>query len=106
MKEFGKIIKSSFILKYYEDLNFRQSIEKMLSHIELMNRFAKAVFFSNNQEFQSDRRCGCHKRGARKDYPMQIIAAKCDCFVELYVLIGNAHKSIVSGRIGGDNSGH
>jgi len=23
-----------------------------LSHIELMNRFAKAVFFSNNQEFQ------------------------------------------------------
>jgi TnpA family transposase len=24
----------------------------MLSHIELMNRLAKAVFFSNNQEFQ------------------------------------------------------
>ena len=52
MKEFGKIIKSSFILKYYDDLALRQSIEKMLSHIELMNRFAKAVFFSNNQEFQ------------------------------------------------------
>ena len=52
MKEFGKIIKSSFILKYYDDLTLRQSIEKMLSHIELMNRFAKAVFFSNNQEFQ------------------------------------------------------
>ena len=44
MKEFGKIIKSSFILKYYDDLALRQSIEKMLSHIELMNRFAKAVF--------------------------------------------------------------
>ena len=52
MKEFGKIIKSSFILKYYDDLALQQSIEKMLSHIELMNRFAKAVFFSNNQEFQ------------------------------------------------------
>ena len=52
MKEFGKIIKSSFILKYYDDLALRPSIEKMLSHLELMNRFAKAVFFSNNQEFQ------------------------------------------------------
>lgn len=52
MKEFGKIIRTSFILKYYDDCNLRQSIEKMLSHIELMNRFAKAVFFSNNQEFQ------------------------------------------------------
>jgi TnpA family transposase len=52
MKEFGKIIRTSFILKYYDDLDLRQSIEKMLSHIELMNRFAKAVFFSNNQEFQ------------------------------------------------------
>ena len=30
----------------------RQSIGKMLSHIELMNRFAKAAFFSNNKEFQ------------------------------------------------------
>ena len=46
------IIKSSFVLKYYDDLNFRQLIEKMLSHIELMNRFATEVFFSNNQEFQ------------------------------------------------------
>lgn len=30
----------------------RQSIEKMFNHIELMNRFAKAVFFNNNQKFQ------------------------------------------------------
>lgn len=52
MKEFGKITRTAFILKYYDDIELRQSIEKMLSHIELMNRFAKAVFFSNNQEFQ------------------------------------------------------
>lgn len=32
MKEFGKIIKSFFILKYYDELALRQSIEKMLSH--------------------------------------------------------------------------
>ena len=52
MKEFGKITRTSFILRYYNDLELRQSIEKLLSHIELMNRFSKAVFFGNNQEFQ------------------------------------------------------
>ena len=52
MKEFGKIFRTEFILKYYNDLELRQSIEKLLSHIELMNRFSKAVFFGNNQEFQ------------------------------------------------------
>jgi TnpA family transposase len=52
MKEFGKITRTSFILRYYDDLELRQSIEKLLSHIELMNRFSKAVFFGNNQEFQ------------------------------------------------------
>ena len=52
LKEFGKIIRTTFILKYYDDLELRQSVEKLLSHIEMMNRFAKAVFFGNNQEFQ------------------------------------------------------
>lgn len=50
-KEFGRIIRSSFILRYYDDLELRQSVEKQLSHIEMMNRFAKSVFFGNNQEF-------------------------------------------------------
>jgi TnpA family transposase len=51
-KEFGKIIRTAFILGYYDDLELRQSIEKQLGHMEMMNRFAKAVFFGNNQEFQ------------------------------------------------------
>lgn len=51
-KEFGKIIRTAFILRYYDDLELRQSVEKQLSHIEMMNRFAKAVFFGQNQEFQ------------------------------------------------------
>ena len=52
MKEFGKVTRTTFILKYYDDVELRQSVEKLLSHIEMMNRFAKAVFFGNNQEFQ------------------------------------------------------
>lgn len=50
-KEFGRIIRTAYILKYYDDLDLRQTVEKQLSHIEMMNRFAKAVFFGNNQEF-------------------------------------------------------
>jgi TnpA family transposase len=51
MKEYGKIIKSGFILRYYDEREFRQAIELQLSHIELVNRFSKAVFFGNNQEY-------------------------------------------------------
>ena len=52
-KEFGRIIQTIFILKYYDDLALRQEIEKQLSHVELMNRFSKVVFFGQNQEFQA-----------------------------------------------------
>ena len=52
LKEYGRIIKSIFILKYYDDLELRQSIEKQLNLVELSHKFAKAVFFGSNQEFQ------------------------------------------------------
>ncbi len=51
LKEFGRIIKSLFILKYYDDVELRQSIEKQLNLVELSHKFAKAIFFGNNQEF-------------------------------------------------------
>jgi TnpA family transposase len=51
LKELGKVIRTCFILKYLDDLSLRQSVEKQLSHIEMMNRFSKAIFFGNNQEF-------------------------------------------------------
>ena len=54
LKEFGRIIKTLFILKYYDDLELRQTIEKQLNLVELSNKFAKAVFFGNNQEFQAE----------------------------------------------------
>ena len=53
LKEFGRLIKTEFILTYLDDLELRQRIEKQLNKVELANRFSKAVFFANNQEFQS-----------------------------------------------------
>lgn len=51
LKEFGRIIKSIFILTYYDDVELRQRIEKQLNKVELSNKFAKAIFFANNREF-------------------------------------------------------
>lgn len=52
LKEFGRIVKSIFILTYYDNLELRQRIEKQLNKIELSNKFSKAVFFADNREFQ------------------------------------------------------
>jgi TnpA family transposase len=52
IKEFGKIIKTIFLLKYIDDLGLRQSIEKQLNKVENSNKFSDAIFFANNQEFQ------------------------------------------------------
>ena len=51
LKEFGKITKSLFILKYYDDCAFRQSIETQLNKIESSNKFSKAVSFGHSNEF-------------------------------------------------------
>jgi len=52
LKEFGRIIKTIFILRYIDDVELRQTIEKQLNNVELYNKFSKAVFFANNQEFR------------------------------------------------------
>ena len=100
MKEFGKVTRTTFILKYYDDVELRQSVEKLLSHIEMMNRFAKAVFFGNNQEFQVDRRCGGNQRGARKNRFMPINPTKRNRFMELFIPIRPDNQSGVARRIG------
>jgi TnpA family transposase len=51
IKEFGKIIKTDFLLNYIDDVVLRQRIEKQLNKVEASNKFAKAVFFGNNAEF-------------------------------------------------------
>ncbi len=45
LKEFGKMIKTDFLLNYIDDVTLRQRIEKQLNKVEASNRFSKAVFF-------------------------------------------------------------
>lgn len=56
LKEFGKLLKSIFILKYVDDQAFRQAIEKQLNKIESSQKFSKAISFGHNQEIlQADK---------------------------------------------------
>lgn len=52
LKQFGRVIKTIFLLKYIDDVALRQIIEKLLNKLESSNKFGKAVFYGNNQEFQ------------------------------------------------------
>jgi TnpA family transposase len=51
LKEFGKGPKTLFILKYVDDVEFRQAIEKQLNKVESSNKFSRAVSYGHNQEF-------------------------------------------------------
>ena len=51
LKEYGRIHKTLFILKYVTNVEFRQAIEKQLNKGENSNKFSRAVGFDNNQEF-------------------------------------------------------
>lgn len=50
LKEFGKIIKSLYMLSYISDVKLRQAIEKQLNKGELSNRFNRAISFGGNQQ--------------------------------------------------------
>ena len=45
------MVKTDFLLNYIDDVKLRQRIEKQLNKVEASNRFSKAVFFGNNQEY-------------------------------------------------------
>jgi Transposase and inactivated derivatives, TnpA family len=77
IKEFGRIIKSIYILSYFDDVELRQRIEKQLNKVELSNKFSKAIFFSNNQEF---------KQGAKEE---QTVAATCMALIQNAILLWN-----------------
>lgn len=51
-KAFGQIIKTLFILRYIDDLELRQAVEKQLNKVELANRFTRAVAVGNPREFK------------------------------------------------------
>lgn len=52
LKEFGKVEKSIFLLKWIDLVDLRQAVEKQLNKGESANRFADAICFSRNQEFR------------------------------------------------------
>jgi len=49
LKEFGRIIKSIFVLKYIDDVTWRQIIEKQLNKGELANKFGSAISFAGEE---------------------------------------------------------
>lgn len=77
LKEFGRIIKSIFILTYFDDVELRQRIEKQLNKVELSNKFSKAVFFANSGEFK----CGTKEE--------QEIAAACKVLIQNAIILWN-----------------
>ena len=52
LTELGKMVKTRFLLNYFDSLEFRQSTGKQLNKGENTNRFRKAISFGNNREFQ------------------------------------------------------
>jgi TnpA family transposase len=81
LKEFGKIVKTIFILKYVNDPEFRQAIEKQLNKGESAQKFFKAISFGNNQEFaQSEKEEQENAEGCRRPIKNAII-----CWNYLYL---------------------
>lgn len=70
-------MKSIFILTYFDDVELRQRIEKQLNKVELSNKFSKAVFFANNQEFK----CGTKEE--------QEISAACKVLIQNIIVLWN-----------------
>ena len=54
LKEYGRLIKTQFLLHYMDDVELRQAIERQLNIVELIHRFSRAVFFADNQEFRAE----------------------------------------------------
>lgn len=54
LKEYGRIIKTQFLLRFMDDVELRQAIERQLNIVELTHRFSRAVFFGDNQEFRAE----------------------------------------------------
>jgi len=77
LKEFGRLIKTQFILTYYDNVTLRQRIEKQLNKVEQSNRFSKAVFFANGQELQHG------------DLEQQQIIAACTALIQNAIVLWN-----------------
>ncbi len=54
LNQLGRIYRSIYILKYYDELELRNSTEDMLNKMERSHQFAKAIFFDNNQKIKQE----------------------------------------------------
>jgi TnpA family transposase len=67
LKEFGKIEKSLFLLRWIDLVDLRQAVEKQLNKGENANRFADAICFGGSQEFlhaekmEQEMAAGCNR---------------------------------------------
>lgn len=78
LKEFGRGPKTLFILKYVDDVEFRQAIEKQLNKVESSNKFSKAVSYGHSQEFlQSEKEDEEIAEGCRRLIKNAIICWNC-----------------------------
>ena len=77
IKEFGRIIKSMFILTYFDKTELRQRIQKQLNKVEMSNRFSDAIFFADNREF---------KYSSKED---QDIATACKVLIQNAIVLWN-----------------
>ncbi len=77
LKSFGQIIKSDFILRYIDDVELRQAIERQLNKVELANRFTRAIAVGNPREFT---------QGDKED---QEIAESCNRLIKNSIICWN-----------------
>lgn len=51
-KEFGRLLKTHFILNYIDDQELRQNIQKQLNRVELSQKLSDKVLFGRNGKLQ------------------------------------------------------
>ena len=54
LKEYGRIIKTGYILDYVNNHEFRQSIEKQLNKVESIQKFSRAILVTGKYDFSSN----------------------------------------------------
>ena len=52
LKAFGQMVKTLLVLRYVDEIDLRQAIERQLSRVELAHRFTRDVAVGNPREFE------------------------------------------------------
>ncbi len=76
-KEYGRIIKSLYILDYFDDRTMRQNVQWMLNTSEGANKFGRAVSFDNGGQFLV------------RSWEQQLVAAKSQSLIQNAIVLWN-----------------